>query len=73
MIAGDAFNGHRIGLDHLGVASMAELEAALALLDARCVPRGKINSLTAFGIAVLAFRDPDNIPMELTAPLCVVP
>lgn len=43
-IAGDVFTENCIGLDHLSlsVASMAELDAALALLDARGVPHGDI-------------------------------
>ncbi len=70
-ISGDVFNENRLGLDHLSlsVASVADLEAAVALLDARGVPHGDILRLDAFGIAVLAFRDPDNIQVELTAPL----
>jgi catechol 2,3-dioxygenase-like lactoylglutathione lyase family enzyme len=70
-IAGDRFNENRIGLDHLSfsVGGMAEMEAAAALLDARGVPHGAINALDAFGIAVLALRDPDNIQVELTAAL----
>jgi len=70
-IAGDAFNENRIGLDHLSlsVASMADLEAAVALCDAKSVPHGEIKPLEPFGIAVLALRDPDNIQVELTAPL----
>lgn len=69
--ANDRFNENRIGLDHLSlsVASMADLEAALVLLDARGVPHGDILRLEPFGIAVLAFRDLDNIQVELTAPL----
>jgi glyoxylase I family protein len=69
--ANDRFNENRIGLDHLSlsVASMANLEAALVLLDARGVPHGDILRLEPFGIAVLAFRDLDNIQVELTAPL----
>lgn len=69
--ANDRFNENRIGLDHisLNVASMADMEAALALLDANDVPHGDILRLDAFGIAVLPFRDPDNIQVELTAPL----
>ena len=67
----DQFNENRIGLDHLslGVASMADLEAAVALFDAKGVAHGEIKPLEPFGIAVLAFRDPDNIQVELTAPL----
>ncbi len=70
-IAADRFSENRIGLDHLSlsVASMADLEAACATLDANKVPRGEIKRLEPFGIAVLAFRDPDNIQVELTAPL----
>ena len=48
---------------------MAELEAAASLFDARGVSHGEIMSLEPFNIAVLAFRDPDNIQVELTAPL----
>ena len=67
----DQFNENRIGLDHLslGVASMADLHAAVALFDAKGVAHGEIKPLAPFGIAVLAFRDPDNIQVELTAPL----
>ncbi len=69
-ITGDAFNENRVSLGHLSpsVASMADLEAALALFEARGVPHGEINSLTPFGIALLALRDPGNIQVELTAP-----
>ena len=70
-IAGDRFSESRIGLDHLSlsVAGMADLEAAAGLFDAQGVSHGEIKRLEPFGIAVLAFRDPDNIQMELTAPL----
>lgn len=70
-IAGDRFDENRIGLDHLSlsVASMADLAAAADLFNARGVPHGEIKPLEPFGIAVLAFRDPDNIQVELTAAL----
>jgi glyoxylase I family protein len=70
-IAGDRFSENRIGLDHLSlsVASMADLEAAVQLLEERGVDHGEVKPLDGFGIAVLAFRDPDNIQVELTAPL----
>lgn len=70
-IPADQFSEHRIGLDHLSlsVTSMADLEAAVSLFDAKGVSHGAINALPPFGIAVLAFRDPDNIQVELTAPL----
>ena len=68
--AGDRFDEARIGLDHLsfGVASRDELERARRLLDERGVPHGEITDLgEAFGLYILAFRDPDNIQLELTA------
>jgi catechol 2,3-dioxygenase-like lactoylglutathione lyase family enzyme len=68
--SGDRFDEHRVGLDHLSfsVPSLSDLEAAARLLDERGVPRGEIVDLTSFGIYVMAFRDPDNLQLELTAP-----
>ena len=70
-IQADSFNENRIGLDHLSlsVADMAALEDAVRLFDVKGVSHGEIEPLEPFGIAVLAFRDPDNIQVELTAPL----
>ncbi len=68
--ANDQFDEARIGLDHLSfsVASRDELERARQLLDERGVPHGEITDLgDAFGLYILAFRDPDNIQLELTA------
>lgn len=67
----DRFDEDRVGLDHLSfsVESRADLERALRLLDERGVPHGEITPLPSFGIQVLPFRDPDNIQIELTAPL----
>jgi glyoxylase I family protein len=66
----DRFDENRIGLDHLSlaVASRADLDQAAQALDARGVPRGEILDLAPFRMYVLAFRDPDNIQLELTAP-----
>ena len=68
--AGDRFDENRVGLDHVsfGVPDRAYLERAIAILDARGVPHGEISDLEPFGISILAFRDPDNIQLELTAP-----
>jgi len=67
----DRFNENRIGLDHLSlsVATRADLEAAARTFDECGVSHGEIKPLEPFGIAVLAFRDPDNIQIELTGPL----
>ena len=68
----DQFNENRVGLDHLSftVSSRADLEAATRIFDARGVSHGEIKDLgPVLPIYVLAFRDPDNIQVELTAPL----
>lgn len=68
--AGDRFDPDRVGLDHLSftVASHADLEDAVALLDERGVTHGEITALPSFGIEVLSLVDPDGIQIELTAP-----
>lgn len=68
---GDRFDEDRVGLDHLSfsVDSRDELEQAAEIFDRRGVPHGEIKTLSSFGIHVLPFRDPDNIQMELTAPI----
>lgn len=70
-VVSDRFDENRIGLDHLSlsVATRADLEAALQTFDERGISHGEIKPLEPLGIAVLAFRDPDNIQIELTAPL----
>jgi catechol 2,3-dioxygenase-like lactoylglutathione lyase family enzyme len=67
--ADDRFDENRVGLDHLSfsVASLSELEAAIERFDERGISHGEIKDLGDFGIYVLAFRDPDNIQLELTA------
>ena len=69
-VGGDRFDENRVGLDHLSfsVASRAELDQAVRVLDEHGVPHGEVTELGALGIAILAFRDPDNIQLELTAP-----
>ena len=66
----DCFDENRVGLDHLSfsVVSLAELERAVLILDERSIPHGEIKDLGDLGICVLAFRDPDNIQLELSAP-----
>jgi glyoxylase I family protein len=64
----DSFDEDRVGLDHLSfaVASGAELDAAVALLDERGIAHAGIKDIGA-GL-ILEFRDPDNIALELFAP-----
>jgi glyoxylase I family protein len=68
---GDRYDEDRVGLDHLSfsVASRAELEQAAQLFEERGIPHGEITRLGGFGIDILPFRDPDNIALELTAPV----
>jgi glyoxylase I family protein len=70
-ILNDRFNENRVGLDHLSfnVSNHNKLEEAVRQFKQQGVPHGEIKDLGPdFGIYVLAFRDPDNIQLELTAP-----
>ena len=69
-LANDRFDEARVGLDHLSlqVSSRDDLERAVQMLDERGAPHGEITDLgEGFGIYILAFRDPDNIQVELSA------
>ena len=70
-LEGDQFSEHRVGLDHLSFAveSHAALQQAAHFFDEQGVERGEIKALEGFGIYVMAFRDPDNVQLELTAPI----
>jgi len=67
-VAEDRFDEDRVGLDHVSfaVASRAELDAAVALLDERGIGHDGPKDIGAGFI--LEFRDPDNIALELFAP-----
>lgn len=69
-VGAGGFDPDRTGLDHVSfaVASRAELDSAEAALAAAGIPHGTATDL-AGGIAILSFQDPDNINLELTAPL----
>ncbi|QXC62208.1 VOC family protein [Aquihabitans sp. G128] len=66
-----AFDSEHTGLDHVSfaVADRSELESAAAALDGAGIERGEINDLADAGMAILSFQDPDDINIELTAPL----
>ena len=68
-ITNDQFDENRVGLDHVSfnVDSHEVLIQASHILDERGIPRGEIKDLGDLGIYVMAFRDPDNIQLELTA------
>jgi glyoxylase I family protein len=65
---GERFDECRTGLDHVAfhVADRAELDAWADHLDRQGVPHSGITeSIEPFPYAVLVFRDPDNIQLEL--------
>lgn len=64
----EPFDERRPGLDHIafGCEGRADLEKWAARLDELGVPHGEIID-AAYGSG-LAFRDPDNIALELFAP-----
>jgi glyoxylase I family protein len=68
--SGDSFDETRTGLDHLalGVADRADLGDWAARLDAAGVTHSPVTTANSIpGAAVLVFRDPDNIQLELFA------
>jgi len=69
--ADDRFNENRVGLDHVSFAveSRQEMDRAKKMLTEAGVYCGEVKELTPFGFAVMAFRDPDNIQLEISAPL----
>jgi catechol 2,3-dioxygenase-like lactoylglutathione lyase family enzyme len=67
-VGGDHFDEDRTGLDHLSfaVASRADLDAAVTVLDELGVAHGGVKDI---GVgSILEFRDPDGIALELFAP-----
>lgn len=70
-VGAEVFNPDVTGLDHVSFAveSRAALEKAAADLDNAGIKHGEVIDLADAGIAILSFQDPDNINIELTAPL----
>ncbi len=70
-VGSTGFDPQSTGLDHVSfaVASRADLERAAAALTEAGIEHGEINDLTDAGMAILSFQDPDNINVELAAPL----
>ncbi len=67
--ASDRFDSERVGLDHVsfGVASREDLVGVHERLTSAGIPHGDIKDLPDFGLAILAFSDPDGVHLELTA------
>jgi len=68
--SGDTFAEDRAGLDHLSfsVASLQDLHDAAALLDTLGIEHEPVKDLGDAGMAILEFRDPDNIALEIAGP-----
>lgn len=66
-----SFDSGHTGLDHVSfaVASRTDLESAASALAEAGIEHGEVTDLTDAGIAILSFQDPDDINIELTAPL----
>jgi len=65
------FDSEHTGLDHVSFAvdSREELVRAAEALTEAGIEHGDIIDLTDAGLAILSFQDPDDINLELTAPL----
>jgi glyoxylase I family protein len=67
----DSFDSTRVGLDHvsLKLGSLDDLKAAAGRLHEAGSAHGDLKELTDFGMAIVSFQDPDDINLELSAPL----
>ena len=65
------FDPDRTGLDHVSfaVSSRADLESAASALSGAGIEHGEVTDLADAGMSILSFQDPDDINIELTAPL----
>ncbi|GAB3653224.1 VOC family protein [Nocardioides korecus] len=70
-VGDQTFDSEHTGLDHVSftVDSRADLERAVAAFDEAGIAHGEVIDLTDAGLAILSFQDPDDINIELTAPL----
>jgi glyoxylase I family protein len=70
-VGSDTFDAGRTGLDHVSftVASRDALVQAASALSEAGIEHGEVIDLDDAGLAILSFQDPDDINVELTAPL----
>ena len=70
-VGSEGFDPDVTGLDHVSFAvdSRDDLVAAVAAMDEAGIEHGEVIDLTDAGMAILSFQDPDDINVELTAPL----
>ncbi|MGA4792073.1 VOC family protein [Nocardia sp. AB354] len=67
----DHFDSERVGLDHVSFAvnTIDDLHTIVQKLDKARIRHGDVTEINQFGIAILAFNDPDGIHLEVTAPM----
>ena len=69
----DAFHTYGVewDKDHVSfmVDSRDDLESAASALSEAGIEHGEVIDLADAGLAILSFQDPDDINVELTAPL----
>jgi glyoxylase I family protein len=70
-VGSDAFDPDSTGLDHVSfaVASRDDLVAAAEKLTEAGIEHGEVVDLEDAGMAILSVQDPDDINIELSAPL----
>ena len=70
-VGAQGFDPDATGLDHVSFAvdSRGDLDSALTALDEAGIEHGEIMDFPDAGMAILSLQDPDDINIELTAPL----
>lgn len=70
-VGNTSFDPDRTGLDHVSfsVDSRESLVQAASVLEEAGIEHGQVTDLDDAGLAILSFQDPDDINVELTAPL----
>jgi glyoxylase I family protein len=70
-VGSGGFDSAQTGLDHVSfaVGSRSDLEKAAEALTTAGITHGEVTDLTDAGQAILSFQDPDDINVELSAPL----
>jgi glyoxylase I family protein len=70
-VGSQPFRSDVTGLDHVSfaVGSRADLDDAARGMEEAGIAHGDVIELADAGLAILSFQDPDDVNLELTAPL----
>ncbi|MGI9156794.1 MAG: VOC family protein [Marmoricola sp.] len=70
-VGSTGFDSEHTGLDHVSfaVAARSDLESAATALSDAGIEHGEVKNLDEAGMAIVSFQDPDDINIELNAPL----